>query len=161
LKETCSTILCLRTFSLSMVLTATGPPVWVSRANLTFANVPSPMVRPSSYFPTRLFTLVVLIPRLTPSGISEASPRGRVVSLSSVERSKVGSLQLIMHSVHNSSQGKDERLNQWDCSSTQDKKKLAFPPWHGPSLGSGRNICRSATWGPSKKHLNIQRRQRI
>jgi hypothetical protein len=27
--------------------------------------VPSPMVRPSSYLPTRLFTLVVLIPCLT------------------------------------------------------------------------------------------------
>uniref|UniRef100_A0A0A9AC52 Uncharacterized protein n=1 Tax=Arundo donax TaxID=35708 RepID=A0A0A9AC52_ARUDO len=39
---------------------ATGSPVSVSFANLTFVNVASPMVRPSSYFPTRLFTLVLI-----------------------------------------------------------------------------------------------------
>jgi len=53
---TCSTNLCLWTFSLSRILIATGSPFSVFFANRTFAKVPTPMVRPSSYFPTRRFT---------------------------------------------------------------------------------------------------------
>uniref|UniRef100_A0A0A9DB47 Uncharacterized protein n=1 Tax=Arundo donax TaxID=35708 RepID=A0A0A9DB47_ARUDO len=60
---------------------AAGSPVSVSLANLTFANVPSPMVRPSSYFPTRLFTFVVLIPCLIlPLESQEASTHSQMVS---------------------------------------------------------------------------------
>lgn len=53
---TCSAILCLRTFSLSRILRATDSPVSQFLANFTFANVPSPIVLPTSYLPTRRFT---------------------------------------------------------------------------------------------------------
>lgn len=55
--DTCPIILCLRTFSLSSILIATFSPVSTFRANFTFAKVPSPSVRPSSYFPTRVLLL--------------------------------------------------------------------------------------------------------
>lgn len=54
--ETCSAILCLRTFSLSRIFRATGSPVSEFLANLTLANVPSPIVLPTSYLPTLRFT---------------------------------------------------------------------------------------------------------
>jgi len=52
LQCTCSAILCLRTLSLSRILRATGSPVSEFLPNLTFANVPSPIVLPTSYLPT-------------------------------------------------------------------------------------------------------------
>ena len=52
--STWAIILCLRIFSLSRILIATFSPVSTFRANLTFAKLPSPRVRPSSYFPTRV-----------------------------------------------------------------------------------------------------------
>lgn len=52
----CSAILCLRTFSLSRILRATGCPFSEFLANLTLAKVPSPIVLPTSYLPTLLFT---------------------------------------------------------------------------------------------------------
>lgn len=49
--HTCSTILCLRIFSLSMILMATLAPVSTCFAYLTLAKVPSPKVFPISYLP--------------------------------------------------------------------------------------------------------------
>lgn len=54
LKITWSTILCSRMVDLAKTLTATLSPVSVFLANLTLAKVPSPMVLPTSYFPTFL-----------------------------------------------------------------------------------------------------------
>ena len=52
-------ILCLRIFSLLRILIATFSPVSTFRANLTFAKLPLPRVRPSSYFPTRVLPLLL------------------------------------------------------------------------------------------------------
>ncbi len=54
--HTCSTILCLRIFSLSMILMATLAPVSTCFAYLTLAKVPSPKVFPISYLPIRVRT---------------------------------------------------------------------------------------------------------
>ena len=54
-------ILCLRIFSLSRILIATFSLVSTFRANLTFAELPSPKVRPSSYFPTRVLSLLFAV----------------------------------------------------------------------------------------------------
>ena len=56
-KPTWSTILCFRMASLSRIFMATLSPVSEFWANFTFANVPSPMVLPTSYFPTFLITM--------------------------------------------------------------------------------------------------------
>ncbi len=58
IQNTWPIILCLRTFSLSRILIATFSPVSTFRANLTLAKLPSPSVRPSSYFPTRVLLLL-------------------------------------------------------------------------------------------------------
>lgn len=57
---TWSTILCLRIVVLAMTLIATLFPVSESFANLTLANVPSPIVLPTSYFPIFLLTFFIL-----------------------------------------------------------------------------------------------------
>lgn len=54
---TWSTILCLMMAVRSMTFIATLSPVSVFCANFTFANVPSPIVLPTSYFPTFLTTI--------------------------------------------------------------------------------------------------------
>lgn len=50
---TWSAILCLRMEERSTTFMATLSPLSVFCANFTLANVPSPIVRPTSYFPTR------------------------------------------------------------------------------------------------------------
>ncbi len=90
---TCSTILCLRIFSLSMTLMATLSPVSLFLASLTLAKVPSPSSLPISYFPTRVRGLAIsmyvviqpltvpvsvcvcLYPSVSPSFFSSASFR--------------------------------------------------------------------------------------
>lgn len=52
--STCSTILCLKTWLRSRILMAKWCPVSIFLANFTLAKLPSPMVLPSSYFPTRV-----------------------------------------------------------------------------------------------------------
>jgi len=69
---TCSTILCWRMVDLAITLMATLSPVSEFLANLTLANVPSPIVRPTSYFP--IFLLTVMVFRR--SFIAIAAPRG-------------------------------------------------------------------------------------
>jgi hypothetical protein len=54
-EATCSTILWRRTWLRSSTLMAQTWAVRESRASLTLAKVPSPMVFPSSYGPTRVF----------------------------------------------------------------------------------------------------------
>lgn len=49
-------MLCLMMVARSSTFMATLSPVSVFCANLTLANVPSPIVRPTSYFPTRRST---------------------------------------------------------------------------------------------------------
>ncbi len=63
--RTWSTILCLRTVSLSSTFMATLSPVSVFCANFTLAKVPSPIVRPTSYLPTFLITIFFTTHTLT------------------------------------------------------------------------------------------------
>lgn len=58
-RTTWSTILCWRMVVLAITLMATLSPVSEFIANLTLANVPSPIVRPTSYFPIFLLTFMV------------------------------------------------------------------------------------------------------
>ena len=58
--DTWSTILCLRMVDFAITFIATLSPVSVLCANLTLAKVPSPIVRPTSYFPTFLVTFFIV-----------------------------------------------------------------------------------------------------
>lgn len=68
--STWSTILCLRMVLLAKTFMATLSPVSLFCANLTLAKVPSPIVRPTSYFAT-LLVCFFMIPqfntRISPS----------------------------------------------------------------------------------------------
>ncbi len=76
--HTCSTILCLRIFSLSMILMATLAPVSTCFAYLTLAKVPSPKVFPISYLPIRVRTgcwvLIFFLADLPPPSPSLSLP---------------------------------------------------------------------------------------
>ena len=65
--DTWSTILCLRMVDFAITFIATLSPVSVLCANLTLAKVPSPIVRPTSYFPTFLVTFFIVTPRSFPT----------------------------------------------------------------------------------------------
>lgn len=64
-RATWSTILCLIMVERSRTFIATLSPVSVFCANFTLANVPSPIVRPTSYFPTFRTTIFTDFYRIT------------------------------------------------------------------------------------------------
>lgn len=76
---TCSTILWRRTWSRSRILMAKTSPDWTFLAILTLAKLPSPIVFPSSYLPTRVLVpttplsfLLILRPSPAPSNLRPA-----------------------------------------------------------------------------------------
>lgn len=77
-QNTCSAILFLRILFLSRILIATASLVCVLRANFTFAKLPSPRVRPSSYIPTRVPDIPIppppplMPPRSSPSSFLDS-----------------------------------------------------------------------------------------